>query len=362
VNHDDLNPTPTRTWRDIPQPVVPRAMSREGRWRLAMAAMRVTAVVATIGVMGWGVWLVSASVRQSPGALPAAAKAAPVKAPELRTDGVLDNRWLARTLALPKSASLMELDLLKLQARLLAEDQVASATLTKVFPDRLVVQVSERSPVARLQVQWLGQRHTLLVARDGVVYAGEGYDPTVLETLPWLVVSPESLVPAGGHYRPIAGMELAAELLSKAGLEAEHLYNHWFAVSLLRLKTDRCIEVTTKEGSRILFSTTDDFFRQLAKLDTITDELVARAPGATATIDLTLGQNVPVTVNPAPAPNTTPAPSLSRAAPASRPTGLASAPVDALPHFSWSQPVTAASEQALFVLPHSQSKQTKREL
>jgi cell division protein FtsQ len=292
--------------------------------------------------------------------MPAAAKASPIKTLELRTNGVLSQAWLARTLALPKTASLMELDLQKLQSRLLQEDQVLGASLMKALPDRLVVQISERSPVARLQVRWLGQDQTLLVARDGVIFAGEGFDERELSRLPYLIVSRESLVPDGGHFRPIAGMDVAAELLSKAGLEAEHLYARWFSVSLLRLRTDRRIDVTTKDGSVIAFSTTDDFFRQLAKLDTITDELAAKAPGSLATIDLTLGQNVPVTVIPVVTDPTTPA---SRPTPG-RASNLAAAPApeERSPRFDFARPNDAKSSPALFVLPHSQPKKTQREL
>jgi cell division protein FtsQ len=218
-----------------------------------------------------------------------------MKAPELRTSGVLDDAWLARVLKLPKSAALVELDLEQLRRRLLAEDQVVSATLTKRFPDRLIVQLTERSPVARVMTQWLGQQKALLVARDGVVYDGEGYDPAVLESLPWL--DGVKLVPNAGHFVPLANMSVTAELLNRARIEAEHLYSTWSVVSLAKVESDRKIEVRTKDGLGLYyFSTNDDFFRQLAKLDYITDQLSARAPGAKVNIDLSLGSDVPVSI------------------------------------------------------------------
>ena len=235
-----------------------------------------------------------------------------MKAPELRTDGVLDHAWLARTLALPKNSSLVELDLQTLRQRLLAEDQVTSATLTKHFPDRLIVQITERSPVARVMTRWLDQERALLVARDGVIYAGEGYDPGILQTLPWL--DGVKITPIGGHFKPIEGMPIASELLNRARLEAEHLYATWHVVSLARLGSDRKLEVRTRDGlTTIYFSTNDDFFRQLAKLDYITESLAVSANGSKATIDLSLGRDVPVMVT---KPNEVPAPAPSHSTPA----------------------------------------------
>ncbi len=322
-----------------------------------MSGLRITAMVAVCAVCGWGIWIVAASVRENTHAMPAVAKATPMKRPELRTDGVLTDAWLVRTLALRPNLSLAEVDLQALRTRLLGEPQVASATLTKHFPDRLIVQIAERSPLARVAVQWMGERHDLLVARDGVIYAGEGYEPSVLNTLPY--ISGVDIVPQRGGFRPIAGMAAAADLLARARLEAEHLYSTWFSISLARLQTDHRIDVTTTDGRVIYFSTTDDYFRQLAKLDTIYDALAARSPGAKATIDLTLGSDVPVTVvplepaNPAPAGAPTPAPTntASKRASAAAPRG-----------FGFAEPATTRSESAFFILPSPQPRKIKREL
>ena len=374
MTRDTLNFPTARSWRDIPQPVVPRAMSREGRWRLVMSSLRVGAAVATVTLFVWGAWLVAVSVSENTRAMPAAAKATPMKAPELRTDGVLTDAWLARTLALPRSTSLMELDLQKLQGRLLADNQVLAATLTKKFPDRLIVQIAERGPIARVMVQWMGRQTPLLVARDGVVYAGEGYDRSVLQTLPWL--DGVKLTPQGGGFQRLRGMEVVADLLGKARLEAEQLYATWGVVSLARLDTDHQIEVHTKDGLRtIYFTTRDDFFRQLAKLDYIVDSLAARTPPAKATIDLTFGENVPVMAVPL-APEASPAGpkteedvhSPRNTAPANDddvrfPHSAVAATAAETPRFHFGQqPVTARSEQAFFVLPPSQPRNPHREL
>jgi hypothetical protein len=307
VTKDLLNVPAARSWRDIPQPVKPRAMSRGGRWRFTLALARGISVVAFLAALGWGGWTVVAALQENPRLMPAAAKAVPILPPELRTDGVLTSAWLGRTLALPRGASLMSLDLEKLRTRLLGEGQVLTANLTRRFPDRLVVDITERTPVARVMADWGGQPRELLVARDGIVFAGEGHDRAMLETLPWL--DGLKISRRGEQFLPIEGIEAVSELLATARLEAEHLYRSWRVVSLARLAADRVIEVRTIEGVTIVFAAEaasasgtlrrQGFFRQLVRLDYLWDN-VAHVPGTRARVDLSLGREVPVMIEAVP--------------------------------------------------------------
>jgi cell division protein FtsQ len=160
----------------------------------------------------------------------------------------------------------------------------------------LSISLAERSPVARLSTQDKDDMpRTLLVARDGVVYEGEGYDAKMVETLPWL--AGVKLTRVGGTFQPIGGMESVAELLAKAKLEAEHLYATWKVVSLARLDSDGEIEVTTRDAARITFSVTEDFFRQLANLDAVLDAAAAHPEKSPRAINLAVGPQVPVAFN-----------------------------------------------------------------
>jgi hypothetical protein len=279
----------------------PRAMSTGGRWRLVMAAVRTGALVALLGALAWGAWMIVAALQRDPSRIPAAARAVPMKAPELKsTDGVLDSAWLARTLEIPPGASLMELDLEKLRGRILADRQVVTAQLTRMFPDRLLVQVTERMPIARIRVDVGGVQRDLLVARDGVLFYGTGFDPGMLKTLPW--IDGVTISRDGAGFRAIANMDVVARLLADAQFSAPHLYHYWLSVSLARLESDRELEVTMKSGTRAAFSAKGNFFLQLAIFDEIV-ERTSRIPGTTARVDLTLGREVPVTLEPAPLPD-----------------------------------------------------------
>lgn len=274
-------------------------MSRSGRWRLAVSLGRVAAGCAVAGVVAWVGWKAAAALQEDVRAMPAAARAVAMRPPELYTDGVLTPDWLQLTLAVRSNAALMELDLERLHARLVAEPQVLTATLTRHFPDRLVVTLTERRPIARVMAELNGQREQLLVGRDGVLFAGEGHSRAVLDALPWL--DGVRLVRQGDSFRPLEGAGVAADLISRAQLEAEHLFRSWRVVSLARLASDRELEVRTAEGATVVFSANDDYFRQLAKLDFLWERVVGLA-AARPRIDLSLGREVPVGLDVEPLP------------------------------------------------------------
>ncbi len=292
MNRNESNTPHARNWREIPQQVKPRAMSPEGRRRVAWHSLKAMAAVIVVGGLIWAGIAIAATLRGSSKSLVAAPDTTPIKEVVLITDGVLDHTWLIRTLALPKKASLMQLDLYALRERVMAGGQVRTATLTRNFPATLTVSLSEQSPVARVNAQ-LGDEppRTFLVARDGTVFEGIGFDAEMIGTLPWL--DGVKLVRKGANFAPIAGMETVADLLAKAKLEAEHLYRTWRVVSLARLASDGEIEVRAQDVGKVLFGTNEDFFRQLARLDLLLDTARAQTDQPLREINLAIGAQVP---------------------------------------------------------------------
>lgn len=267
-------------------------MSPEGRRRVWWSGMKTVLAAMGLGALAWGAFEVAAALRGKPQQL-ASAEAVPVKAIDFATDGVLPKAWLVRTLAVPPRASLMELDLYKLRERLLASGQVRTATLTRTFPSTLTVNISEQSPLARVMAQaGADAPQMFLVARDGTVFEGIGFDPELIDSLPWL--DGVKLTRAGDTFEPIAGMPMVADLLAKAKLEAEHLYREWQVVSLARLKSDGEIEVRATNVARIVFGTNEDFFRQLARLDSLLDAARAHTEQPLREVNLAIGAQVPV--------------------------------------------------------------------
>ncbi|MCE2862545.1 MAG: Cell division protein FtsQ [Verrucomicrobiota bacterium] len=297
MNSETIRTPAVRNWRDIAQPVRSRAMSRGGRWRRVMVGLRTLTAVLSLAVLVASAWYLLNAVTPQPGDLPPAAKAGLLRRLELRTSagGVLDEAWLRPALALPPGISLMELDLPRLRERLLRDGQIESASLSREFPDRLVVRITERSPVARVRAGSATASRDLLVSADGTVFRGAGHDPAMIEGLPWL--AGVSLVAEGEGFRRVPGMTPVAQLLSDAQFAALNLYRSWVSVSLARLESDREIEVATRNGSTVVFAASREYFAQLAKLDYLVERL-SNTPAARVRIDLSYGRNVPVRIDP----------------------------------------------------------------
>ena len=262
---------------------------------MVLAGVRLTAAC----VFGFGCVVAALVVYQTwvsdPARLKEAVKSVPLRQIVFSTDGVLERAWLDQTLALPRNASLMALDLTALEKRLLESGQAQSVVLRRRFTDNaLEVAVHERVPVARLMVQSGDSAPQLrLVAPDGVVYEGTGYDQATLEQLPWLDGIALRRTARGG-LEPIAGMERVANLLRSAQALVPRLYASWQVVSLARLGADNEIIVRSRDVPEIIFDAGRGFPRQLAKLDYIVDSIRTHGNPPVARIDFSVGSQVPV--------------------------------------------------------------------
>ncbi len=297
---DPVHPV-ARTWRDIPQTVAPRAMSPTGRRRLAFSTIKTIAAVVIGGATLWGGFEIWRTLNVTPTRLTAPGRQEPVRHLDVRTDGVLDQAWVSRVLALPTGASLMELDLFALQAQLVASGQVHSAVLSRRFPDTLVVTLQERTPVVRIRAAiGPGDAQDFVVSRDGTVYAGVNYSDALMASLPWLKVG--ALVRSGAGFAPLQGMGTVADLLLVVQANAPALYRTWSVVDVDRLKSDGEILVTCTTAShpgyqtQVVFGTREDFLTQVAFLDSTLEQISLRPQlPPPARINLAVGgRQVPV--------------------------------------------------------------------
>jgi len=290
---DNSAPIPGRSWRSIRQELRP-AMSRQGRRRQFTAWAKGIVLSVTVAGAGWGIYELAHSWSTDRAGLATAMHSERVRDVTLITDGVMTKDWVVATMALPKSASLMALDLPVLRDRLLAGGQVRGAVLTRNFPDTLVVTLQERTPVARLQAEdSTGAAKALLEAKVGVVYDGLHSDRAMLESLPWL--DGFTLARTAQGFEPVAGMDEVSALLSTAQLQAPHLYRDWLVVSLARLAERDEIIVKAKDRMEVTFSRRRDFFKQIAQLDYVIDAARAlEAAPALQSVNLALEGQVPV--------------------------------------------------------------------
>jgi len=269
-------------------------MSRRGRRRQVGSWLKVTFLSGSVALAAWGLFMVIHSWSTDRAALATAVHSAPVRSVSVITNGVLTHKWAAGVLDLPPSISLLAVDLPAMRDKLLAHGQVQAAVLTRSFPDTLVLSLQERTPVARIQAsEGFGLTRQLLVAKDGVVYEGVGYDQALLASLPWL--DGVRLVKSERGYAPIAGMADVSALLTTAQLEAAHLYRGWRVVSLARLAEADEIIVKARDVPQIVFSRKRDFYKQLARLSYVVTEAARVLPEPNfQSVNLTLEGQVPV--------------------------------------------------------------------
>ena len=289
---EDQRPA-ARTWKEIDQAVAGRKLSSKGRKRLFASSSNLLLFALLAATVGWGTWEVRRAVRGGKTALGTPSTQTPVRDVVLISDGVLTQDWLEKTLALPANASLMELDLFALRDRLLSHGQIAAADLRREFPDTLVVSLQERTPVLRAIVQESGSApRSLLIARDGVVYEGRGYESLMINALPFL--DGVKLVRGPNGFNPVEGMREVSDMISAAKNNAPHLFRSWRVVSLARLKDYDEIVVRTREIPEIVFNRHEDFTRQLARLDYIVDYTRTTSEASVRKVDLSIGNQVPV--------------------------------------------------------------------
>ena len=292
----EKNSAEERSWRDLDQNVNPRRMSAQGRKRFALAALNVALLGAMVCGGLWGGYEILATLTSDTAALRDPAGAAPLRDIVVvnDADGVLDQEWVEQTLKVAKGTPLMEIDLYELRTKLLATPQVKACDVRRDFPGTLTVTLRERLPVARVNARKPdGRTTTYLVARDGVVYAGQGYESSRLALLPYLDGVRLAHNEYGG-FRPLEGMEDVANLLQAAQNAAPLLYADWRVVNLSRYSLYGEILVKTRRIPEIVLSRKIDFTQQLARLDYIADYARTQPDAVVQRVDLSLGGDVPV--------------------------------------------------------------------
>lgn len=206
------------------------------------------------------------------------------------TDGVLTDSWLEATIGPQRGLPIMEIDIFALKQKLEETKQVKSASVERIFPSDLRIELVERKPVLRLiTVNSDGTRRLRLIARDGVVYRGFGYSRDTLNQLPYLHPYQHS----DGSYLPLRGIKPVVGLLDLVSSMQPELYGTWQVVSLQYFNGNtelpgQVIEVRSKNVPKIVFGASKDFALQLDRLAYILDYFKKNGEPALKRIDLSL--------------------------------------------------------------------------
>lgn len=280
-------------WQDrIDQSVKAPKLSTQARRRLWWQIVQVSGWALVAGLVAAGI---TAAVRVSAeGGGPAAASVSlPLGDVSLMTDGVLTREWVREQLGVPDGTRMLELELPALRERLESQPQVAHASLTLRFPSTLQVVLQERFPIARLRAAAAGEEPTdYLVDRDGVVFAGHGYDPDQVGRLPFLAGVKMRREKDGARFAPVDGAADVAHLLEQAMATAPHVASRWRVVSLEHAPRF----MVSGDDARAVLLDLNDLTRQLARLDYLIDAARAAGTRLDSVIDLTVGPQVALAV------------------------------------------------------------------
>ncbi len=222
-----------RTWQEIGQhAAADRALSAVARRnRLVRWVGWGATLVGVALLLIFSVWTIRRTPTP-PSTVPARPAAGSLRKFEFTTDGVLTEGWVRDFLQLHPGDSLERMDLLALRRRLLSSLQVSEAQVERVLPGTLRVSVKERHPVLRVATDsGMGNYKVYLLARDGVVFAGEDFPEPILNRLPWMagLALHRGM---GDAFLPVAGLNRVADLLAVAHARAAPLMADWTVVDL----------------------------------------------------------------------------------------------------------------------------------
>jgi len=234
---------------------------------------------------------------------------------EIQTDGVISKDQLRRWANVKAGVNLIALDLANVQRSLEMESAVDTVSVERVLPHTLRIRVTERTPIAQVNMPCTGADGNLAVSvtqLDRNAVAMKPRDPREC-VVPVAQLNPQMPVISGVNPvklklgEPVPAPEDARV---KAALELITAFGHSPMAGLVDLRrvditAPGVLVVTTAQGSEITFGL-DNFEQQLRRWRQIYD-LGTKQQKTIASVDLAVANNVPVRwVVAAAAPVTTP--------------------------------------------------------
>lgn len=234
---------------------------------------------------------------------------------DVRTDGVIAPEQLRQWSGVKPGANLVALDLAAVKRNLELVSTVDSVSIQRVLPQTLKIRITERVPVAQVNVPSGGAAGAIALSvfqldADGVVM--RPLDPAA-RTMPLgQIMAPLPVVTGLNVYQLQVGRRVESAQVQSA-LQLIRAFEHSPMAGLVDLRridvaSPQVVVVTTEQGSEITFGL-DNIDQQLRRWRQIYD-LGQRLRKNIATADLAVENNVPVRwmemVPPSPPGNTAP--------------------------------------------------------
>jgi len=218
---------------------------------------------------------------------------------EVQTDGVIAPEQLRRWTRVRPGANLIALDLASVKRNLELVSTIDAVSVERVLPHTLKVRVTERTPVAQVNVTTAGGPGGISVSVfqvDANGYIMQPLDPR-LATIPLSQMTEQLPVITGLNVYDLQPGHRVESPQVQAALELVGAFGHSPMAGLVNLRRvdvsqPGVVVATTAQGSEITFALTD-LEQQLARLRKIYDwgQTTSRT---IASADLAVANNVPV--------------------------------------------------------------------
>lgn len=207
---------------------------------------------------------------------------------EVEKQGSLQKRDILRAAKVEIGMGLMKIDLRQVQLDIEKMPYVAEARVSRHLPNKLIIQVKERIPMARWTFPGTPThiREAFAIDRDGVLIRPRSNEPLNLpEIIGFKLSDPEP-------GQKIESNEVIAAIRLLKAMEGTSLRSV-MTVRSIDVSSPYSLHVLSSEGMVAQFRTTI-IDQQLERLSKIL-EISRQKENPIATIDLTLDRNVPVT-------------------------------------------------------------------
>lgn len=263
---------------------------RATRARMAAVALAVVfaAVLGTCLLVRGSQWALNQLVYEN--------RAFAVQSIEVQTDGVLSVDEIRRWTGVRMGANLLALDLARVERDLELVSLVDSVSVERILPHTLRIRVTEREPIAQINVPrprqnggfdlsvfHIDPQGWVMAPVDPLGHAKSA--PQVPETLPVISLRGEVQV---GHRLTVPQVQAALQFLS--AFDQSPMQG---LVDIKRIDTSapEVLTVTTSQGSEIVFGTSN-FEQQLRRWQVIQQE-GQKLGRAVASLDLAVTNNIP---------------------------------------------------------------------
>ncbi len=272
-----------------------------GFLRFAGGLAKLACILAVLTGLGWGVWQgIQRAFYKNPDFR--------LQVIDLNPNSAIDEQRLAEATGIDLTASLFDIDVDQVTAKLQALPEIADARTERHLPGTLVVRVVPRTPRAWLSCPSAGLSETrragaMLVDLGGIAYPCPELQLETALNLPviQLPLSEGHPIIAGQH---VGHLELAhCFRLLNAACEADPDAIHW--IESVKQTNEWSLLLVTREGTAATFGT-GDHDRQIRSLRAAMDHSSQKGY-AIGTINLIPKHNIPITLrNEAAAPKALP--------------------------------------------------------